>query len=213
MKHSSYWKMFLALLVAISPLAVQAQFITNGGLEGGTQGQFGSSSIPGWTEIGTEGWHHSDPGGFHGGSEAVKIWSDNTYLFQDFSATAGSSYNVSAFGLSATNDGLAGWDGVLKLEWYQGTTLLGSQEIDRFVGGTDPLGTWVQLSGIGTAPTGANTGRLIMGLAAVGNGSHSGSLNLDDASVTIASVPEPSSVAMMSFGLSALLGAVLRRKK
>jgi hypothetical protein len=81
------------------------------------------------------------------------------------------------------------------------------------VGGTDPLGSWVQLSGIGTALSGADKGRIVMGLTAVGSGSHSGSLNWDDASVTLAAVPEPASVALMGLGLTAVLGAVLRRRK
>ena len=205
--------MLWVLALALCPLGLHAQLINNGGLEGGTQGQFGSASIPNWTTFGTEGWHHSDPGGFHGGSLAVKVWHENTGLYQDFAATPGSSYNVSAFALSAINDGLSGWDGVLRLEWYQGNTLLGSQEIDRFVGGTDPLGSWVQLSGLGTALAGTDKGRIVMGLTSVGTGSHTGSLNFDDASVTLSQVPEPSSIAMMGLGLTAVLGAVFRRRK
>lgn len=213
MKQTRYWKIVLALLLAAGPLASQAQLISNGGLEGGTQGQFGSATIPGWSTFGTEGWHHSDPGGFHGGSLAVKVWNENTGLYQDFAATAGTSYDVSAFGLSASNDGLAGWDGVLKIEWFQGNTPLGSQEIDRFVGGSDPLGSWVQLAGVGTAVAGADKGRIVLGLTAVGTGNRSGSLNWDDASVTLAAIPEPSSVALMGVGLATALGAVLRRRK
>lgn len=210
MKKQYLWAVLALAFAGAGP--AEAQLITNGGFEGGTTGQFGSATIPNWLVWGSDGWHHGDAGLFHGGSLAIKTWSDTTGIYQDFSAAAGLSYDVSSYALSGSADALTGWDGVLKVEWFQtGVGSVGTQEVGRFEGsGVDPLGAWKLVSGTVVAPTGADQGRLVMHLVTDGAGPRSGSLNWDDASVTLTAIPEPSSVVLLGLGLAAIAG--LRRR-
>ena len=107
--------LLLAGLLSISTTA-QADLI-NGDLENGTLGQFGTGSIDGWTTWETSGWYAAHYNHTTGGERSAKIWWDDAGMFQDFSATAGIEYDVSAYAFSPSADYLSsGWDGTMTIE-------------------------------------------------------------------------------------------------
>ena len=73
----------------------------------GELGRFDPPNVTYWTTVGTNGWHHNDVNYFgincvHSGTKAVKIWSQITYLYQDFNAIVGKEYKVDVWALSAS---------------------------------------------------------------------------------------------------------------
>jgi hypothetical protein len=200
------------------PAVAQANILTNPDFESGTLGQFDNDTntkIDGWTTFGTSGWYHTDYNHTAGGSRAIKIWWDDTAAYQDFSATAGTSYDFSGYAYSPSGDYLtSGWNGLLKVEWFSGDTKLGENEIGRFIGGTDPADTWKYLSSSYSAPSGVDTARVVMTIINTDptwTQPHSGSVGWDDISAA-SPIPEPTSLILLGSGLVGLFG-ISRRKK
>lgn len=203
----------LAVLVSLAPAHAQ-NLLTNDSFETGTTQQYGSGVIPGWTTWGTSGFQEQDFA--HTGTFSVKSWWDDTGIYQDFAATAGLSYDVSAFGYNPSTDAAIGKDGELRIEWFDATfsTQVGSTSVGKFFGdAVDPLNTWKLISGTVVAPVGAANGRLVLQTVANANPMQGGVIGWDDASVSLAAVPELSSIAMMGIGLVGLVGAVRRFRK
>jgi hypothetical protein len=200
-----------------------ANALMNPSFEEGDLGRFGGPPFPSWTTVGTAGWHHSDVNYgpdhvncVHSGTKAVKIWSWDTYLYQDFNAIVGKAYKVDVWALSASADnlGLHGYNGVVEVNWLDSTKTVGkgTQIIGYYYGGgdpcTDPCDTWKLISGVCTSPSGTAYGRVRLKL--VNNGIQpGGSLNWDDVSVTwryAASNPKPEDDAnnLVPFEVTAL---------
>ena len=204
------------LMIMTLPSFAHANLLTNASFEDGPEGQFvdGSTTlIPGWEIWGNSGWHHSDWNRTPGGSKAIRTWWDNAGLFQDFSATAGTSYDIGGYAYSPSSDPVHLWDSRLKVEWYDSVGAKTSEEeIGRFDGATDPLNTWKYVSNTETAPSGAVRGRVVLNLTDWQDGV-SGSVGWDDMSVEANSIPEPTSLLLLGSGLLGLLGLGKRTAK
>lgn len=211
----------LKVLVAVALVAslcgtARANLLSNGDFELGDCGQLGSVTIDNWTTWGTNGWHASDAG-YYKGCKSIKFWWDSTGIYQDFAATVGNEYELSIDAISPASAALQGFDGILKVEWFDASwSNLGGTIVDRFIGEKDDKGiagdgteVWVELSGTATAVEGAAYGRLVFYLEQADNweSSTNGVLYVDDASVVL--VPEPAT--MLLFGLGGLFFAGRRK--
>ena len=193
-------KMVVVLIVSACFVfgSASANILRNPGFEEGDLGQFSSVDIPGWVVYGTSGWHHEDPGA-HFGTKAIKEWSDDSGIFQDFPVVVGTEYDFSIYAISLSLDagGLQGWDAVFKVEWLDSDyILIRADEVGRYYGvkdagstgiSGDPLDTWKFISNSKTAPYPATFGRVVLHLTD-GDGGYTtkkGSINWDDASVTM----------------------------
>ncbi len=181
---------------------VWANNLLNPGFELGALGRFDPQNVTYWTTVGTQGWHQSDNwcGAVHNYSspssiKAVKVWMDDTYLYQNFSVTAGNRYDFSvwAYSYSGDNLGLRFADGVFQAEWYDvGSTLISIDEIGRFHGAVSlgdpccgPYDIWKFISSSKTAPSLAVTCKVLLYLDRhEGAFDIDGSINWDDVSVT-----------------------------
>ncbi|MGD1042903.1 MAG: hypothetical protein ABR913_07550 [Sedimentisphaerales bacterium] len=199
--------LLVILVIGFAAGNALAHNLLNPSFELGSIGRFDPQNVTYWTTVGTNGWHHNDVNYgpnhvncVHSGAEAVKIWSSNTYLYQDFNAIVGKAYKVDVWALSAfaDNGGLHGLNGVIEVNWLDSTKTVGkgAQIIGYYYGGgggvVDPCDTWKLISGVCTSPTGTAYGRVFLKLVATGPGT--GSLNWDDVSVTwryAASNPNP----------------------
>ncbi len=191
----------VVVIVALACLAsgsASANILYNDGFEEGDLGQFSSVDIPGWVAYGSSGWHHED-GGAHFDAKAIKEWSDDTGIFQDFDVIVGMEYDFSVYAISLDSDagGLHGWDAVFKVEWLDSDyVLIRADEIGRYYGikdagssgqAGDPLNTWKFLSGTKTAPYPAAVGRVVLHLTDGDSGytAKSGSINWDNVTVAV----------------------------
>lgn len=120
-------------------------------------------------------------------TRAVKFWHSDSGMFQDFDATAGRDYTFSVEVLNSAVRGetLKLWKGYLRAEFYDDSlTLVSSADLDTY----DPKTTataleqWETLSGTVAAPTGATTGRIVLGLKDYQPGA-GGVLHFDNARV------------------------------
>jgi len=189
-----------------------ANLLLNPDFETGTLGQFGSAVITSWTTYGTNGWYHTDSGKVID-LRAVKVWSADTYLYQDFSATVGKVYdvNVYAFASSSDNTGLGGQNGVLVIQWLNSakTTILRTDTVGYFYGdGVDAYDSWKFISGVVSPPTDAVYGRALLKIV-VTTGTIKGSINWDNVSVAenlyMASSPNPANGSTVDTGTSTTL--------
>ena len=196
--------LLVILVIGFAAGNALANALLNPSFELGVLGRFDPQNVTYWTTVGTNGWHHSDVNYgpdhvncVHSGTKAVKIWSWDTYLYQDFNAIVGKPYKVDVWALSASADnlGLHGYNGVIEVNWLDSTKTVGkgTQIIGYYYGnGVDPCDTWKFISGVCTSPSGTAYGRVVLKLVVTGpTGS---SLNWDDVSVTwryAASNPKP----------------------
>jgi hypothetical protein len=206
--------LLVILVVGFAAGNALANALKNPGFEEGALGRFDPPNVTYWTTVGTQGYHHSDVnyGGVncvHSGTKAVKIWMDDTYLYQDFPVVVGNEYDFSVYALAASPDnlGLRFADAVFQVEWYDdGNDLILAEEIGRFYGAQivgepcDPYDTWKFISGSRTAPPLAVTCKVLLYLDRhEGAVDIDGSINWDDVSVTwsyAASEPEPADGAL-----------------
>jgi hypothetical protein len=201
---------FLTLAVAAALVApAAANLISNGGFEEGPTGNIGDG-MPAWGVWGNSGWHHDDAGRVIG-TKAIKFWWDDAGVFQDATVVAGQQYLFSMMTFNASADRLVGWNGVLKAEFYNSALGLDPAHklseivVGKYYSATDPVDQWVTVSGTVIPPATADVARVVLFIAdwqpSVG-----GSLNFDEASVTL--VPEPATAGLL--GLMLVVG--LRRR-
>jgi hypothetical protein len=194
--------MALVLCLIAGGNLLAANLLLNPGFEtGGKNGQInvGATAIDNWVQWGlNSGWYHSDFDSFRG-TRAVKLWNTDTAIYQDFTASVGSVYDVNVYAksLSTDNTGLHGMNGVIKVQWLDTTKTVekGTQIIGYYYGdGVSGYDTWILISGMCTPPAGTVYGRVWLKLVDT-TGAKKGSLNWDDVSVTqnqyTASNPNP----------------------
>jgi len=223
--------LLVILVIGFAAGNALADALLNPGFEEGDLGRFTvQGNVTYWTTgPGTQGWHlgiASDPCLIHSGAKAVKIWWDDTSLYQDFSVDAGNRYDFSvwAYSFSGDNLGLRGADAVFQVEWYDdGNDLILAEEIGRFYGGLmsapgepcDPYDIWKFISGSRTAPSLTVTCKVLLYLARhepAPPDPIDGSIAWDDVSVTYsygASNPKPADdplhlVPLVPFEVTAL---------
>ena len=191
-------------LVAVLAMPASAELLLNGGFEEGDTGGINGSGVPtNWYAWGSEsGWHHDDAGKVID-TKAIKFWWDDVGMWQDFAATPGDEYLFSVEALNHIDDTLVGWNGQLIAEFYNSVSgdKLSEVVVDKYYSASDPVNEWVNVSGTVVAPDGADIGRMILKIGDWVDGV-GGSLNLDNASVTL--VPEPAAFALLAVGLLAL---------
>ncbi len=230
--------LLVILVIGFAAGNALANDLLNPSFEEGVLGRFGGDPIPYWMTVGTNGWHHNDVNYagtgvncVHSGDKGVKIWWDDTSLYQDVNVIAGNEYDFSVWALSTSYDnlGLRGADAVFQVEWFDdaNTTpehLILAEEIGRFYGGLmsapgdpcDPYDTWKFISGTRTAPALAVTCKVLFyldcGECLPSFDPIDGSIYWDDLSVTgsyAASNPEPADdplhlVPLIPFDVNAL---------
>ena len=216
--------LLVILVIGFAAGNALANALLNPGFEQGDLGRFTVQNVTYWTTSapsGTFGWHHSDTwcGAVHSGAKAVKLWWDDTYLYQDFPVIAGNRYDFSVYAYSAVEDnlGLRFADAVFQVEWYNdANNMISDEEIGRFYGAPsvgdpcDPYNTWKFISGSRTAPPLAVTCKVLLYLDRhEGAADIDGSINWDDVSVTYrygASNPNPADGArdLIPFEVTAL---------
>jgi hypothetical protein len=138
------------------------------------------------------------------------MWYDDTALSQDFTATAGEDYVLGVWAKTLASDDIQGWNGLVKVEWYDGSdSLISASDIGYLYGdGVDPVDTWKNISATEIAPASVAYGSLVLTLERTGEDPGSGgSVCYDDASV----IPEPATMTLLGLGSGLLLG--IRRKK
>ena len=197
--------LILFALLAMTGIA-SANILTNGGFEDGDTGQITGTPIPGWQTWNWSGWHHDDAGAIID-TKAVKLWWDDSGLYQDFAAVAGETYDFSVQCLDFSGDTAAvNWNGLIKAEFYDvSDAQLLAQDLERFDSDNtvNPDDVWVEIGDSIIAPAGTSYGRIVLMVVDWHDGI-GGAINFDNASV----VPEPATLALLGLG-----GLLLRRRK
>jgi hypothetical protein len=189
MKRACYTKSIGCLLLALS-IPVWANLLTNGDFEDGNTGQVGSVTIPGWHSWGSNGWHHNDAGAYLG-SKGMKFWWDQVGLWQDFSASAGTSYLYRVQVMDFSGDTSAhNWDFQIEAEFYNnsGAAII-KVVLDTFDSTIQPNDTWVGIGGSITAPANTAYGRVVMRTVDWQEGID-GAIYFDNVSVTANNDPD-----------------------
>ncbi len=192
----------LSLAVVMGVSIAEANLLNNQSFESGTDdwSSWNSENI-----ITPNNWGWAQEGAAMAG-----MWS-TAGLWQDFDVTAGGTYQASVYAYEA--DGADAMSvgtkyAVAKMEWYtSGGVEIGSDAWNLSIGGTGTgYNLWTQYSSAEVvAPETAAYGRLNLEIQGTGDGR----IYFDNASV--AAVPEPSILALVSLGLGTLF-LTLRRK-
>ena len=209
----SFGRTSFGLMVAVGLVAMALaapanadNLLQNAGFEDGATGPIGSG-MPNWGVWGNSGWHHDDAGKVVG-TKAIKFWWDDSGIWQDVTVVGGGQYTFSVLAMSASDDPLWGWNGLLKAEFYNsvlgtdGAHRLAAIDVDRFYSASDPTNQWVLLTGTVTAPANADIGRIQLNIVDWQSGVH-GSLNFDEASISL--LPEPATVLLLGLGVTVLV--------
>lgn len=203
-------KKLLIMGIAIATaLSVQADLLSNPGLEGGT----GLSDIPSWTSWGGSGT--LEAGYYHGGSQSVRTWFNDTGFYQDFAATVGENYQANGWLYTPTGGDNYTWDvgnqtyACIKLEWHRANdSLISSQESTHFTP-DNAADTWTEVIASSTAPAETSYGRVVFLIDGAGPGS--GTVAFDDVDVTAVAVPEPSTIALIAVFAGVVMAVRKRR--
>ncbi|MCK4914059.1 MAG: PEP-CTERM sorting domain-containing protein [Planctomycetes bacterium] len=145
----------LVILIAVLALAVpaSAELLVDGDLEGETAWTKGVSPSG---AAGYESWAQ------YTGSRgmAMKAWDDQGtgYAYQDVSVAASTAYDYTLWG--SRDAGAVVGDYYMKVEWYAGATLLGSDVQDITAGLSD---VWAEQTLSTTSMAGSDTARVMFG--------------------------------------------------
>lgn len=187
--NGNHFRGIIVLLLMSLSAAACANRLENGGFEAGELGWLADDVVTGWHRWGSSGYHHNDAGATID-AKAVKLWHEDSGLWQDFDAAAGETYAFQVYCLDWSGDTSANnWDGAIDGEFYDASgTALVKVELGRFDSTSQPDDTWAAIGGTLTAPPGTAYGRIVLRLRdrqdEIG-----GSINFDNASV-VAAAPE-----------------------
>lgn len=204
MKKNRFVVMAMAWLLVMGVMTQAAELLVNGDFEQGDTGQVGVVPIPGWNSWGTNGWHNNDAGAVID-TKSMKFWWDGVGMWQDFAATAGTTYLYSVQVMDAGRDTSPNnWDLQIEAEFYNASNAaLVKTPLGYFDSTLQPNDTWIQIGGSIAAPVDTAYGRVVIrtldwqpGIA--------GALYFDNVSV----VPEPATLALLALG-----GLLLGRRK
>ena len=104
---------FMAMLMLFWVLGISAQanLLVNGDFEDGDTGQIGTVVIPGWNSWGANGWHNDDAGAVIDTKGDEIPGGDGVGMWQDFAASAGTTYDYSVQVIDFSGDTSANnWD-------------------------------------------------------------------------------------------------------
>jgi hypothetical protein len=133
-----------------------------------------------WTRFGQQPFA-LDIAPLQDGDFYVKLFGDNTGLFQDHPVAAGDAIEASVYVESASFDAMQpACEAFIKLEYNTGVVV----ESDR-VNGTIPQNTWTQISVSDVAPAGATSVRYVAIMGCPQLGAINGAVMFDNASMTI----------------------------
>lgn len=196
---------FVVIFVSVVLLSTMASanLLLNGDFAlNGTPATYTSATINSWNTWGNSGWYNDDQTNM-----SVKMWWDDSGIYQNFSATPGQAYEFSVDALQRDTEPLTNWWGYLKAEFYDaGSLQIGVQEL-AYITSLNVTNIWIPLSGIYTAPVGTVQGRIVLGITHWAE-NPAGSAYFDNASVI--AIPEPTIASL--FGLSGLLFLAVRRR-
>ncbi len=151
------------------PAPFTQEMLQNGGFETGTPTAAGIETFdaPPWNRHVNLTYYNSwltddtfDPI-IGTGNQAVEITWGISYVYQDFAAIGGETYQFSIDVLNPT-DADNRWTPQLHVEWYNsaGNPIGASVLLDQADNSTDPSGSWFELNGSPVAPGDAVTGRI-----------------------------------------------------
>jgi len=188
----------------------QANLLLNESFESGTGqgGSLDSATVDNWTFWGG-GWWANDSGAVYDGTWAIKRWDDGTGMYQDFTASADTSYDFSLFAYDGSSEPLVDRRVDLRVEWYDGTdTKIGDTVVvDSFGAGT--VDSYTELSGVTTSPASTSYGRFLITTESDG-AAPGGSVFYDAASVDATVIPEPALAGLVLVGIGMV--RMLRRR-
>ncbi len=186
-KRVGYFPALLLFVAVFSLFAVSNEAIAgdlglvlNGDFEVGSTGGLGT--ITSWNSWGGSGYHHNDYNHTISGSKAVKMWWDDSGIYQDFNVSGSTDYYFNAYFYNLSTDPLHIWKGYLKVEWYDsGYTKITENDIGLlYPDGTDPYNIWKNVSAKVTSPSNAVHGRPVFGVRDWTAAGPSGAVSLDD---------------------------------
>ena len=191
------------LLLTFSVSVHAANLLVNGGFEDGDTGQVGVVPIPGWNSWGSNGWHNDDAGAVID-TKSMKFWWDGVGMWQDYAATAGTTYTYSVQVIDASRDTSPNnWDLQIEAEFYDAANAqLTAVVLGYFDSTLQPDDTWISIGGSIVAPVDTAYGRVVLRTLDWQSGI-AGALYFDNVSV----VPEPASLILLGLG-----GLLLRRR-
>jgi autotransporter-associated beta strand protein len=144
----------------------------------GTPAQIHLATINNWSAWGESGWYNTDIDS----QLSVKIWWDDTGIYQDWDCTPDTLYQLNVYARQRTAEPLVDWQGYMKVEFYDsGDGQLLAQELDYFLP-EYPTNQWILLTGVATAPANTAYGRIILGIKNW-SASAGGSCFFDDAAI------------------------------
>ena len=145
-------------------VTAHANLLTNGDFEDGAIGSLGSG-VPAWGHWGSSGWHHDDAGTYLG-TKGMKLWWDDSGMWQDFTAVAGMTYVYSVQCMDWSGDtSVNNWDFRIEAEFYDSSdSQLTAEALGYFDSSIQPDDTWVEIGGSAVAPPGTAYGRVVLRL-------------------------------------------------
>lgn len=194
-----------ATALALGTVLAQANLLLNPTFQAGTgPGWFGNPGvvISNWTRWGNSGWYTDD---FGATNLNVKIWWDDTGIYQDWSASPGSVYVVGADIMRSpmSGDQPVHWQAYVKAEFYNAANQQLLQYTVGTLGPSGPSGIWYQVSGLVTSPANTAYGRIVMGLQNYQSGA-AGAYYFDNGLAEPSVIPEPATAMILALGFASL---------
>ena len=165
----------------------QAEELINGHFEDGDCGYL-ENGVPGWRYWGGKtGYHHEESEACFG-SKGMKLWWENSGMWQNFNASPGISYECSVNVMDWSGEtSSVNWDFRFDIEFYNSNDKLLTKEVVGYFDSTNELDNiWRKLSGAVSAPDETEYGRVVLRLYNNREGID-GTIYIDNVSVISAS--------------------------